>query len=93
LEVNRPSFLTRQQLWKSKLPAHLLKNDFLIDQLSEFDLTGANIQNVVLKADLISSFAEESFLSELLLELANEEAYSDGKMRKSQEIGFQRFAS
>jgi SpoVK/Ycf46/Vps4 family AAA+-type ATPase len=93
LEVNRPSFLTRQQLWKSKLPDHLQKNDHLIHQLSEFDLTGANIQNVVLKADLISSFADETFLSELLLELANEEANSDGKMRKSQEIGFQRFAS
>jgi ABC-type dipeptide/oligopeptide/nickel transport system ATPase subunit len=93
LEVNRPSFLTRQQLWKSKLPDHLQKNDHLIHQLSEFDLTGANIQNIVLKADLISSFAEESFLSELLLELANEEANSDGKMRKSQEIGFQRLAS
>lgn len=93
LEVKRPSFETRQHLWKSKLPNHLKNNQYLIDQLSEFDLTGANIQNIVIKADLINSFADESLVSELLLELAEEEAETDGNSKVGSGIGFQRFAS
>jgi len=93
LEVKRPSFATRQLLWKSKLPVHLKDNQVLIDQLSEFDLTGANISNVVLKADLINSFADESFMNELLLDLSTEELGSNGQISMGNVIGFRRIAS
>lgn len=93
LEVKRPSYSTRQQLWKSKLPILLKDNQLLVDQLSEFDLTGANISNIVLKADLINSFADESFMTELLLDLAKEEISSNGQTSLNSVIGFQRFAS
>ncbi|MFM6948717.1 MAG: ATP-binding protein [Aquirufa sp.] len=93
IEVKRPSFATRQQLWNSKLPEHLKGNQNLINQLSGFDLTGANINNIVLKADLINSYSDESFFSELLLELAQEEENSSGHLKIGTGIGFQRFAS
>lgn len=83
IEFENPSVEEREQLWLNNLPAVLLENsDISISKLSKgYDLTGANIVNVVQYACLkTAALSENKILEKHLMEGIKKEYIKEGKM-------------
>lgn len=82
MEFEKPDFETRKRIW-SELDGIWSTNSALLDSISQYELTGAQIDNVLKKMSLLSTL-DETVQDHLLFDLIEEE---DGLLGGSK-IGF-----
>ncbi len=83
VEYENPSIAEREKLWENNIPKELLHNgNISLSKLSKgFELTGANIVNVVQYACIKTAAAGDEFMNERhLLEGIRKEYVKEGKM-------------
>lgn len=82
VEYENPSIVEREKLWESNIPSELLNGEISLSKLSKgYELTGANIVNVVQYACLKTAVAGNKFISEKhLVEGIRKEYVKEGKM-------------
>ena len=81
----KPDFETRKLIWGG-LNGSWTQNPELLDQISQYDLTGAQIDNVLKKMNLLSC-DDNSVQNQLLFDLIEEEEMTSGGMN-GVKIGF-----
>ena len=82
MEFEKPDFETRKKIW-SELDGIWSTNAALLESISQYELTGAQIDNVLKKMNLLSSL-DDAVQDHLLFDLIEEE---DGLLGGSK-IGF-----
>lgn len=81
----KPDFETRKMIW-SGLDGSWTQNPELLDLISHYDLTGAQIENVLKKINLLSC-DDNSAQNQLLFDLIEEEELTSGG-KSGARIGF-----
>lgn len=91
LNFNAPKAPERAKIWRALIPNKApLANDVNFNKLGdEFELTGGEIKNVVMKAIIESEYrGNDEITYEILAEFANKELPTAINKRKKQEVGF-----
>lgn len=83
LEFEEPSKKVRKQIWKDKIPD---LSETLVDKLSEYHLTGGQIENIARKAVLTKILSFEELNEKTMIEQINQEL--NFKSEKVKLIGF-----
>jgi SpoVK/Ycf46/Vps4 family AAA+-type ATPase len=74
----KPDYDTRKLIWNG-LDGSWTQNPELLDQISKYDLTGAQIDNVLKKMNLLSC-DDDDIQNQLLFDLIEEEEMTSGGM-------------